>query len=136
MKKIIITISISVALLFLLFSCSKPIDYQIQIVNNTLYTIDKLEFGGSISGPVISVPPMSTSEAFHITYDEGFRDVMGDPEYLISITQYSDENGTYNNNMWRFFPLNEANPKTNNVISVQIDPQTFYAYDIFKFFLN
>lgn len=136
MKRIIGLITVGVLLIFCLFSCSDPIDYQIQVVNNTPYRIDKLEFGGSISGPVISIEPMSTSEPFHITYNETFSDAMGDPEYLIAVTQYSMESNVFENGVWRFFPLGEGNPKLNNVISIELDPMLFYEHDIFKFIMN
>ena len=48
MKKNIGLIFVGILLIFSLFSCSDPTDYQIQIVNNTPYRIDKLEFGGSV----------------------------------------------------------------------------------------
>lgn len=136
MKVKIMFICISITLMMSLFSCSDPVDYQIQIVNNTTYRIDKLEFSGSLTGPVVSIEPMSTSEPFNITYDEDFGDVIGNPEYLISITQYSDENGTYTNSMWRFFSLNQAKPGQTNVISVQLDPMSIFEHDIFQFIIN
>lgn len=136
MKRIFGLIFVGILLLFSLFSCSDPIDYQIQVVNNTSYRIDKLEFGGSVSGPVISIEPMSTSEPIHVTYTETFGDVMGEPEYLISVTQYSNESNIFENTVWRFFPLGQGNPKSNNVISIQLDPTVFYEHDIFEFILN
>ena len=136
MKKSIGLIFVGILLIFSLFSCSDPIDYQIQIVNNTPYRIDKLEFGGSLSGPVVSVEPMSTSEPIHVTYNETFSDVMGEPEYLIAVTQYSMESNNFENSIWRFFPLGQGNPKTNNVISIELDPTVFYEHDIFEFIMN
>ncbi len=136
MKRNIGLIFVGILLLFSLFSCSDPIDYPIQIVNNTPYRIDKLEFGGSLSGPVISIEPMSTSEQIHVTYTESFGDVMGDPEYLISVTQYSNESNTFENDIWRFFALGQGNPKTNNVISIELAPMVFYDNDIFEFIMN
>ena len=136
MKKNIGLIFVGILLIFSLFSCSDPIDYQIQIVNNTPYRIDKLEFGGSLSGPVISIEPMSTSEPFHVTYTESFGDVLGEPEYLIAVTQYSNESNIFENTVWRFFPLGQGNPKQNNVISIQLGPTVFYEHDIFEFIMN
>ena len=79
---------------------------------------------------------MSTSEPFHVTYTESFGDVMGEPEYLISVTQYSNESNIFENTVWRVFPLGQGNPKTNNVISIQLDPTVFYEHDIFEFIMN
>jgi hypothetical protein len=136
MKRILKLLLICVVIVLGIGSCSKPIDYKIQVVNNTPYTINKLEFGGSVDGPVISIPPMKPSESFYITYNERVKDMIEEPESLISITSYSDENNTYTNTIWRYFKINEFNPNENNVISIQLDPLSFYEHDIFKFITN
>ncbi|MBP1672293.1 MAG: hypothetical protein H6Q25_108 [Bacteroidetes bacterium] len=136
MKRFILLLLIATTIILGFVSCSKPIEFKVHINNNTSYTIDILEFSGSISGPAISIPPMSSSESFYITYTESFNDLIEEPECLISISKYTGPNGTKTNTIWRYFKINEFSTSEDNAISIQLDPLSFYENDIFQFITN
>lgn len=130
MKKLKFTCQFGItALILLINSCTKDIDYKFTIKNQTVYDIDKMIFDFGANGKnIISIKSFETTPVFSLNFDGG--EYVNSIDLGYSIKTYSTVDSSYTINSGHFLSrksLSESN--VNNVI-IEIVPSS--NGDIFK----
>ncbi len=103
---------------FGLFSCSKEIDYNFQVKNQTKYHLNEVSFDWCNGDNKISINPNSLTGLFTLTYKTSGANTLGHGSLCITVLSYSDTISTYQNTIGIAIEKSKLNKKTPNVILI------------------
>ncbi len=110
-------------------SCSKDIDYEFTIKNQTIYNIDKMIFDFGANGEnTVSIKSFQTTPVFTLTFDG--REYVNSTDIGYSIQNYSTKDSSYTINSGHFLSRKSLNESSvNNII---VETVSSSNGDIFK----
>lgn len=129
MNKVIL----SILFLFLL-SCTNEKTFVVEIENKTKYKIDKLKLGCAIENKNIEIEPFgktltelkleqSTSQ---VIISKTFKE----PEFCITVLEYSDSNRHYENTIGNAIEINRLKERVINQIEIEYNYERKFRYSI------
>jgi len=118
MKRLVIILIIS----FVISSCSKEVEYETKIINNTNYHLNNIELGCAANIKNIEVKPNSTSETLIIPFDKGL--ALSEPLLCTTVLTFSDVNKTYENTtgLGNINSMSDFKENEINFIKINLDP--------------
>jgi hypothetical protein len=117
----------SLALIIVITSCSKEIDYEIQIVNSTDFNIDKFQLGSEDN---LSISPNESTASFTINKEKAIN--VTDPLLSYSTLKFSNADTTYINEegVGGVISFNELSSKNLNIIKLKVDQSIFFRAQV------
>ena len=110
-------------------SCSKDIDYQFKIKNNTIYDIDKMKFDfGSSGNNTISLKSFQNTGNIIINFSG--REVVNPIDVHYTIFNYSTADSTFTNTIGHMLDRDELSEDNVNSIVIEVVPSS--DNDIFE----
>ena len=117
--------------MFILFisSCSKDIDYEFTITNQTIYDIDKMIFDFGANGDnTVSIKSFETTPVFSLNFDGG--EYVNPIDIGYSIKNYSTTDSSYTINSGHSLSRKSLSENSLNKIIIETVPSS--NGDIFK----
>lgn len=117
----------SLALIIVITSCSKEIDYEIQIVNSTDFNIDKFQLGSLEN---LSIAPNESTASFTVNKKKAIN--VTEPLLSYSTLKFSNSDTTYINEegIGGVISFNELSSKNLNIIKLEVDQSIFFRAQV------
>jgi hypothetical protein len=130
MNNKLLIVAIITYFMILVCSCRKETTYNLTLINETNYQIDKIEFSCAVDDKSVSVPSFGSSKKFELRYEkEVCGNCFSEPLLCISVTAYSDSTQIYQNEIGSTMSMSDL--KKNNEFIIRHEPNSLNPTDIF-----
>ena len=117
-----------------LLSCSQERTYEIKIVNETEYYLNKLSVGEDVNYKAVG--PNQTSGSFDFAYKPKTGNLLTQPLLRVTVLTYSDSSGTFENSVGGVVDLTKFQEGRTNYIYIKLAPSQPNTPTLFTVAIN